>query len=134
MILIGVVVRCIKKIKIILAKKNRFKNLKNGFGLLTHRTFKIIWFSNFLTLSVTWWRLLQKHIMHTKFDIYVFIIKLIIRKMETHWLILLHTIPLITTHSLHNHTSMTNKSKSWVKNKGQWSCVHNVSKDTGSLK
>ena len=106
-----------KKDKNYLSKKKiRFKNMKNGFGLLTHRTFKIIWFSNFLTLSVTWWRLLQKHIVHTKFDIYVFIIKLIIRIMETHWLILLHTIPLITTHSLHNHTSMTNKSKSWVKN------------------
>ena len=26
--------------------------MKNGFGLFAHKTFKIIWFSNFLTLSV----------------------------------------------------------------------------------
>ena len=33
----------------------------------------IIWLSNLLTLSVTWWRLFQKHVVWTKFDIYVFI-------------------------------------------------------------
>jgi hypothetical protein len=34
---------------------------------------KIIWFSNLSTLSVTWWRLFQKRVVRTKFDIYVFL-------------------------------------------------------------
>ena len=33
----------------------------------------IVWLSNLLILSFTWWRLIQKLIVHTKSDIYVFI-------------------------------------------------------------
>ena len=44
-----------------------------AFGLLAPKTFKIIWFSSFSTLSVTWWRLFQKRVVRTNFDINVFI-------------------------------------------------------------
>ena len=35
--------------------------------------FKIIWLSNILTCERTWWRLFQKRVFITKFDIHVFI-------------------------------------------------------------
>ena len=43
------------------------------FGFHAPKDFKIIWLSNILALSVTWWRLFQKRVVRTKLDIYVFI-------------------------------------------------------------
>ena len=38
---------------------------------LLPKIFKIIWLSNILSLSVTWWRLFGKRVVRTKLDIYV---------------------------------------------------------------
>ena len=43
------------------------------FGFLAHKDLKIIWLSNILALSVTWWMLFKKRVVRTKLDIYVFI-------------------------------------------------------------
>jgi hypothetical protein len=40
------------------------------FGLLAPKTLNYLAFQYF-DLSVTWWRLFQKHVVRTKFDIYV---------------------------------------------------------------
>jgi hypothetical protein len=41
-------------------------------GFLALKDFKIICLSNNFCLERTWWRLFQKRVMRTKFDIYVF--------------------------------------------------------------
>ena len=43
-----------------------------GFFLLSK--LYIIWLSNLSILSVTWWKLFQKRVVRTKFDIFVFIV------------------------------------------------------------
>jgi hypothetical protein len=43
---------------------------------------QIIWLSNLSILSVTWWRLFQKYVVCTKFNIYVFITSLGTSKVE----------------------------------------------------
>jgi hypothetical protein len=40
------------------------------FGFLVPKNFWIIWLSNLLDFEHTWWRLLQKRVMHTKLDVY----------------------------------------------------------------
>ena len=42
------------------------------FGLLALQDLYVIWLSNLLTMSSTWWRLFQKRVVCTKLDIYVF--------------------------------------------------------------
>ena len=46
------------------------KILFRSFSFIVIKHFKIIWLSN---LDSTWWRLFQKRVVRTKFDIYVFI-------------------------------------------------------------
>ena len=45
--------------------------LLKSFGFITPNHFYILWISNLSIVSVTWWRLFQKRVVHTKFDIYV---------------------------------------------------------------
>jgi hypothetical protein len=55
-----------------------FQSIAVGFLTLTY--FKIIWLTNILILSATWWRLFQKRVVRTKFDIHV-----LITLLERYW-------------------------------------------------
>jgi hypothetical protein len=55
-----------------------FQSIAVGFLTLTY--FKIIWLTNILIFSATWWRLFQKRVVRTKFDIHV-----LITLLERYW-------------------------------------------------